>query len=855
MKKKNNRPFLIVVALLVSGSCLAQGKETQTVANPTLKGNGIRHFLIGKNYRREWTTPVSVPVLDFRTEAGGIVPKKEGGGKETRSLQVENKAGKTWALRSVRKYPEKAIPPELKNTVGETLVSDDISASYPFAVLTTAALSKAAGIPYLKNKLVFIPDDPILGQYRDKYKNSLVLMEEREPSELIAQRHIQNAESISTNELIYKLYESSRNRVDELSLLRVRLLDNFVMDFDRHEGQWNWLPLDSAGRTYYIAVPKDRDQAFFTNQGLLPKIVRGKERLPELQGFKAKVEHMNTFNRAARNFDHTFLGSLSEEDWSRETDRFLSLVTDEVIDKAMALQPKEVQGFEAPKIAATLKEKRKYFKRDMMAYYRLLSETVTIVGTNGNEEFLIDKNTDGGVLVTVHALDDKGQPQDELYRRLFDPHVTKEIRLFGLEGDDRFVAKGGKSAIKIRMVGGPGSDHFVNEGNGKKMRVYDVNFEHNTVDKGFANRISADPLNNTYTRLGYNDKIVDIGPAAEISATEGIFLGLKFKLLTRGFRKEPYDMNHVFVVSHAVNSSSIHFRYNGDLMRVTPKTDLLIRGDLMVPTNRTNFFGYGNGTDIDSRLFEHDYYHIRYDVGNLSVLGQTHLTHSFSVSYGPTFEYLNLRRTTNAHRYAGQYFTPPAPDLYSKKYYAGGEAKLLVDTRNNPLIPTRGVLLQGNTKVLSGLNDASHNTTISSGSFSFYTDLSSRGRLVFATIFGGGHTTGRFEPEQAQYLGFTDHLRGYRVQRFAGRSAAYNNTELRLKIADINAWLFPAAVGVYGFHDMGRVWTDMKEPDTWHRGYGGGVWLAPFNRIVVTGYLSFSTEEKALPWVTFGFVF
>jgi hypothetical protein len=64
-------------------------------------------------------------------------------------------------------------------------------------------LSKAAHVPFLKNTLVYIPDNPALGEYRSKFKNHLVLMEEREPPSSIAEGKKENP--ISTKELMYKL--------------------------------------------------------------------------------------------------------------------------------------------------------------------------------------------------------------------------------------------------------------------------------------------------------------------------------------------------------------------------------------------------------------------------------------------------------------------------------------------------------------------------------------------------------------------------------------------------------------------------------------------------------------------------
>jgi hypothetical protein len=875
MNTMDKKALVKILALFLSFPCLAQengllrdslgGRNPKTdstlpafveiAPNPELKGNGLKRFLIGKNYRKEWTEPVRVPVLDFRTEAGGLTVKKEGGGKETRSLQVEDSSGHSWSLRSIRKYPEKAIPAELKKTVAEELVADDISASYPYGALSMGVLSRAAGVPYLKDKLTYIGDDPALGEFRSKYKNSLVLMEDKEPEETRSKN--KDEKSIGTQELVYKLAANKNgDKVDQKAVLRARLLDNFVMDFDRHEGQWTWLSFDSAGRIFYYPVPKDRDQVFYTNQGLIPKLISSKERLPELQGFRAEVKHISTFNRTARNFDRSFLNELSADDWSKETDAFINAMTDDVIETALRQQPKEIQSYAVEGIIRKLKKKRKSFKEDIMRYYHSLSGAVAIVGSNEKEEFSIAAKEDGNVLVVVSKLDSLGNPSSESYRRLFDPSETKEIDLYGLENDDRFMASGGKSKIRIRMVGGPGNDRFIRESGSGKLIAYDVDFENNTVGKGIRNRISGDPLNNTYTRLGHNDNVVSAGPAIELSAVEGWLAGLKLKAIGRGFRKDPYSARHLFIVSHSLNSSSFHFRWESDFMKLSGRTDLLIRGDMMAPTNKTNFFGFGNKTLIDES--QHDdvkFYHARYDFGNFSLFARTSLRPWLTFEYGPSFQYLKLRRKENESKYVAQYFNPADQNIYHAKSYGGGIFRLGIDARNNPLIPTRGIVLNASARPLFGLNGYSSDVTLTSGNISFYTDFLAKNKIVLATSFGGGHNFGGFELGQSQFLGFTEHLRGFRPQRFAGRTAAYNNTELRIKLSDINVWLFPATFGIYGFNDVGRVWIDGEDSKTWHHGYGGGVWLAPFKRMVITGYVSFSKEEKALPWATIGFIF
>src|SRR5678809_1608171 len=91
------------------------------------------------------------------SELGGLTPLKQGGGKQTRSLRVMDPSKKEWSLRSVQKYPEAAIPPDLRTNAVKDILAEGISASYPYGALSMEPLSKAAGIPYLSERLVYIP--------------------------------------------------------------------------------------------------------------------------------------------------------------------------------------------------------------------------------------------------------------------------------------------------------------------------------------------------------------------------------------------------------------------------------------------------------------------------------------------------------------------------------------------------------------------------------------------------------------------------------------------------------------------------------------------------------------------------
>lgn len=829
-------------------------------ANPGLKQSGMKNFLMGRNYRQEWTTPVTAPVLDLGKEKGGLTITKQGGGKQTLSLRLEDSTGKEYALRSVKKYPEAAIPADLRSPFVNDVVTDGISASYPYGSLSIAPIAHAAGIPVIRRQLFYVPDDPRLGRFRQIYKEDssrLAIMEEREPE------GVKKADN--TDKLVLNLAKDNDNHVDQKAVLKARLVDNFIMDFDRHEDQWQWATRDTGKGKIYYPIPRDHDQAFFVNQGLLPSFAKKPWFVPELQGFKAKTYNIETFNRPARNFDRFFLTELNEEQWRLQIDTFLRAMTDSVINKALSLQPKEIAPYHAEKIANILKQRRQYFEKDMITYYRFLSKEVNIVGTNQRELFTVDKQDKGFVHVTINKINKEGELSSLIYDRTFNPDVTKELRLYGLDDNDSFVVKGGATKIKVRMIGGSGDDQFVNDGSGGKLLVYDVTFEDNHLSgntAGFTKKLSNDPQVNLYNRLFYKYSYLKPSLSAAYNIDDGLYLGADVELLTQGFRKEPYHLRQQIIANRALQTSSYHFRYEGDFIKIARNTDLLIRADVRAPINITNFFGFGNETTYDkSQTGGIRYYRARYDIVNTTVEFRRQLQSWMRIHYGGAFQYFKLEEGKNE----GKFVTNTAlsgvdpKTLYQGKMFAGVEAGLDIDSRNNEAIPTRGAVITSNVRPMLGLGNDANNLVQFNADVKIFASLKTKGKLVYVLRVGGGRNFGTYEFEQAQYLSGTENLRGYRKDRFAGRSSIYNNLEVRFKFKDFHTYLFPGSIGLFVFNDMGRVWSEGDAHPglltDWHIGNGIGFWIAPIKRFVITAAATRSNEEKLLPLVTFGFQF
>lgn len=818
-------------------------------ASDQMDAGEFRELFWGENYRNEWEQNLSIPMLDLGSEAGGLKPVRQEGSRQSKTLRLADKKGKEWVLRSIEKFPEAIIPSDLRSALLKKSWARGVSGAYPYASLSVPVLERAAGIPSLRRKVVYVPDDPRMERFRTGFKNTLALLEEREPERI--------GKTIVTDDLLLLLATDNHNRVNQNAVLWARLMDNFVMDFDRHEGKWRWATKDTGRGKVFYPIGHDHDQAFFKSEGLLTSLMHRPWFMPETQGFRPKAHNIKTFNKAARNFDRFFLNELTIDSWQKEIDSFLLLMTDSVITSALQKQPTDIFKYSGEEIINKLKKRKTYFSEEMLKYYRFISAKVDIVGTNQKEFFLIDKMDDGRVSVTASKIETSGALSSTIYQRLFDPAITKELRIYALEDDDSVVIKGTGTKIKIRIIGGPGNDDFVNERSGKRVKIYDAAFEKNTITgAGFDDKNVSGPEVNRYNFMGFKYNYIHPRIHAGYNKDDGPIAGLTMEYFRQGFRKEPYGMRQYLRAERAFRTGSYRFTYEGDYVKVIKDFDVNVRADIMGPVNITNFFGLGNNTVFD-KTKSVEYYRTRYEQGNVSVLIGKQLQSWMRVGIGPSYQFIRFNQQYNNGKFVTDVTNnglDPAA-LYKNKQYFGAEARLNINSRNNAVLPTRGALIQAYARPMFGLNSNSNAFMQTNLDIRIFMSFLPQTPFVFATRFGMGINFGNYAFQQAQYLSGKENLRGFRRERFAGRSMLFNNSEVRIKIAEFPFYIFSGSVGILAFHDIGRVWVRNENSGRWHNGYGAGIWVSPLRRFVIVGSMGFSKEEKGLPMVTFGFQF
>lgn len=817
-------------------------------AAPYFRAHALKQTFFGSNYRQEWTTPVNVPVLLIANFKGGLHPTKRGGGMQSRSLRLEDSSGREYVLRSIEKYPDKTLPEELRQTFVKDAIVDGISASYPFAALSVPALATAAEIPHTEPRLVFLPDDPALGQYRADFGNKLYLFEPREPDQL--------SKTYSTDKVLEALAKDNDFIVDQQAVLKARLLDMFIMDFDRHDDQWRWGRIKTKEGSRYFPIPRDRDQAFFTNRGWIPWLISRSWLLPKFQGFDVKAENINRFNYNARYFDRSFLNRTNRSDWEKLANILVQELSDTVIDRALAAQPSQIQSMQAGRIAQTLKKRKLIFVNEVLHYQSFLHQTMDIAGSNKKDWFELDWKKEGDLKLTIFDINKEGKPSDKLSEQRIDPSVTKELRLYGLKGGDVFSIRGAMpKRFLIRIISGEGKDSLVlNQTGNRKTAVkwYD-RYQEQNVQTGtgkLRKKFSDLPAVHNYNRKDFRYNITMPLLLASYNRDDGVFLGAGVRSTHHRFRKEPYAWQHQFNAYYAVATGAYQFRYIFDAPAFR------FYANLKAPNNTRNFFGFGNQTRfIKNEQTDITYYRSRFNLFELAALAKYHPIPSLQLNAGPVFQHYWIDYDDNTNRF----ITKPESGLdqellKQKKTYLGIQAQTVLDTRNNQTVPSRGVHWVNTARWVNGVSSAARSFTQWESTLSYYVSLIAPNQLVLAGRIGGGRNYGQYEFFQAQYLGGNESLRGYRNFRFAGDKRFFNNLDLRIRLTELRGYLLPGTIGLLLFQDLGRIWWHTEDSRRWHLGYGGGIWLAPANRFVLAACYG-QSEEGGLPFVSLGFQF
>lgn len=841
-------------------------KGKTMVAAASLKYHNRSKFhesLFGENYRQEWAAEVEHPVFDLGSVKGGLTILKKGGGHQTTSLRLEAANGKQYVLRSIDKNPALTLPPNLRRTFIKGIVQDGISSSHPYAPLVIPTLAEAAGIYHANPTIYYIPDDPRFGIYREDFANTLALFEERANEEQISEPFFGSGDDVhSSPDLYEKLQDDNDEKVDQEFVVRNRLFDMWLGDWDRHDDQWRWVEYDQKDdKKLYRPIPRDRDVAFFAGEGTFKKIAASKWAQPALKGFHDEISYTPAYGfYRIRWFDRYFMTEPDEEAWVKQANELKAALTDEVIQSAFETWSQEIFDISGDEIIRKLKNRRD--KLDIYArdYFRFLSKTVNILGSDKREYFLVERLDDEHTKVTMFKISDKGNRDEIKYQRTFNTSITEEIRLYGFDQEDEFEIIGEvNKGILIRIIGGKDKDLITDNSSvkgAKKMTVvYDKAKSTTIHSDGETKDLTSnkDPNINQYNMEEFDFDVRMPLISFNFNPDDGLFIGGGFMKKTDGFRKEPFASKQTILANYAIATSSYNLSYKAEFVDAIGKANLLLDLDVKAPNFVNNFFGLGNETDYDKDI-ELTYYRTRYQ----SYLANPAL--SFQVGSKAHFivgaRAWNVEIEENAGRFVTDFGNNGLnPDIIEgHRTYIGSNLGFHFDTRDNQVFAKRGVTF--NTQLIydNGVSGNARNSARWTSDLTFRWILDGLGRTSMATRVGYSKSFGDFEFYQASYLDGFNTLRGYRRYRFAGESSFYHQLDLRVDLFEWRNYFLPARVGLLLFNDIGRVWVEGEDSNKLHHGFGGGVYLTPFGQFAVN-ILVAKSEETFTPMFKLGFYF
>lgn len=805
----------------------------------------------GHLYTEEYLTDYKMPVLDLATAKGGLMAYELGGGQQTNAIRLKNRKGKIYQLRSVEKVTDR-MPSLLRKTFAVDLVKQQLTAGYPFSPLMVSPMAEAIDIFHTNPTVVYVPKQPNLGRYND-LGGEVYLFEERADGDWSDLKSFGYPEKIEkARKLINKKLKNDKTVIDQPLVLRCRLFDMIIGDWDRHSNQWRWATYEMEDdKKLYKPIPRDRDQAFAKFDGLGNAIADFTFPMVKAsENFDGKItkKEATWLNYKARYFDRFFLNAMKLEDWEREAKYIQEHLTDAAIEAAVKKIPPFAYDKRGKDFIEFIKSRRDDLLKVARQYYKVLNKEVLILGTHKDNLFIVNRLNDLQTKVSVYEYNKKKTEKQFLYERTFENEVSKELRLYGLDGADQFQVTGkvGQSPL-VRLIGGKGEDSYADNskvrGWSKRTIIYDDNKEKSTLRlKGETkDKRSKMEMRNTFNYRDYDYNYAIPVPMIGINPDDGFHLNLSMIWRTFSFKRK---QNHRFNGSVAFGSGAYSLSYNADYFNTFQNWDMNLQLTAEVPRFVSNFHGLGNETERNTDEFGKDFYRIRRTLLAAYPSFKKRWDSGISFSVGPAFESIKIEE--KAERITGADFMEFRPTIFNHQNFSGGNAGFHFYNADHFALPTQGLGLLVDANWRANLQDVDRQMLRFKSELTFFTRLTQTDYFVLENRLHGSHIIGDFDFFQAVSLGGGSSLRGFSQGRFSGRTAFYHTIDLRIKIIDSENSFLPISGGITPGFDYGRVWIKTEDSDKWHLSYGGSIWVAPLDVVALSAGMFFSEEKPRI---------
>jgi hypothetical protein len=318
-------------------------------------------------------------------------------------------------------------------------------------------------------------------------------------------------------------------------------------------------------------------------------------------------------------------------------------------------------------------------------------------------------------------------------------------------------------------------------------------------------------------------------PTIGSNPDDGFKIGVTNTLTNYGFERNPFTSKHTISAAYYFATNGFDIGYKGEFANVVGNFNLQLEAQFNSPNYAVNFFGFGNETpnfeadDEDGIDADLDFNRVKVRTFKIapSLVWRGQLGGSFAA--GVFYESNEVERTSARFL---DLSLPVNSSVFDQQDFYGVDAKYHFKNVDNEAFPTMGmeVSLQTGYK---------NNVSTSKGfgyvipELSINHKLIASGQLVLATKLRGHLNLGDgFEFYQGATLGANTGLRGFRNQRFTGKRAFVQTTDIRLNLRKIKTGILPLNIGLFGGFDYGRVWIQNDASRKWNTSFGGGIWVS-----------------------------
>lgn len=826
--RKTDTEIIDTTASIVSAEAIKNGYVITTIFDSSeidyREYNGV---FFGNLNTPIYYDSVKARILNLSSDSLKLEPERIGGGKQTITLRLKGPEDKEYAARSIEKVSSKLVPDQFDVSATRKLVAYYQTASHPYGFLFNTKLENYLDIHRLDPTLRFLYKQERLRPYNDEIGDSQVLFRRRADDNMSDVPSLKWSRKVNGTDDFLELYDEQKAVPDRKAYLQVRLLDILISDWDRHADQWRWALIDSGEVEVYTPVPRDRDQALSNYDGMLLDIVRylGPNSFP-MNKLSPDINRRDLLRLISVSgyLDRFILAGLSSEQWDSITQDFLEKITPEKISDAIRNMPYHEKN---EKIEEVMKSRLSGMEEVSWDLFYLINRTLVLAGSYEDDYICVDCAENTATMA--------GGKNDSLiyFTRSFKPGEIQKIWIYSFDGEDKIETRNCKSSgLSFRIVGGYGNDEYITDL--PDRRIYE---DHLDETPRSVKRSKNKDLH-ALTRADFLMDNVIVLPELSSSHDDGLRIGARVTKQDYGFKNM---IEQQISMQYISRRRSTTFRYyietNSIISSLNHSLEIAVNG----PRYEENYFGVTN-EEMEDFEFSDDFFFLQ-TFKPSAIYGIFHE----GDQGGTTKLSLGAYRTNisfDDNRFISQDFDREDPDFLVHSYGLAG-LSYSIERFDRSLVPANGISIDAEIQYHNQLNNSRDNHFMR---FNFrvenYTSFFKHNNLLLGSCVGFTHVAGDPFFFDLPAVGGRESLRGFRWQRFRGQTAAYNNNQLMIYLRRRDGGdgrIF--SYGVIMSFDHGRVWGPSITSEQWHYSYGGGVFLSPFDFIVVNLQLHKSSED------------